>query len=268
MPKLEAGKRARLPDSAFAYIDSRGQRRLPINDEPHVRNALARFNQVAFESDEARERARLRLLKAAKRYGIVPVGFISGQFETERQAGEKRATDDGARLPSGELALVMTDIEGSTSLVQKLGDDYGELLDRVRETTRRMVGSRGGHEVDSRADEFFAVFEDTRSALASAVAIRLSMEEISQVSGHLVKMRIGIHAGRPTRRGSSYIGLPVHVTARLCTLAKGGQILVSSEIRLAVRGAGYRFTNLGPQQLAGLPEDLTVFSLRSQRGPQ
>ncbi|HUO46482.1 MAG TPA: adenylate/guanylate cyclase domain-containing protein [Acidimicrobiia bacterium] len=268
MSKLEAGKRARLPDSAFAYVDSRGQRRLPINDEPHVRNALARFNQVAFESDEARERARLRLLKAAKKYGIVPVGFISGQFETERQAGEKRAQDDGARLPSGALALLMTDIEGSTLLVRRLGDDYGELLDRVRETTRRVVGSRGGHEVDSRADEFFAVFEDERSALDSAVAIRWSMEEISRDSGHLVKMRIGIHAGRPTRRGNSYIGLPVHVTARLCTLARGGQIMVSSEIRRAVRGGGYRFTSLGPQQLAGLPDDLTVFSLRSHPQPQ
>ena len=65
MPSLSARDRADLPDRAFAYIDSRGRRRLPINDEAHVRNALARFGRVAFEDDAARERARTRLLKAA-----------------------------------------------------------------------------------------------------------------------------------------------------------------------------------------------------------
>ena len=84
MAKLDAKNRAGLPDSAFAYVDSKGRRRLPINDEPHVRNALSRFNQVAFEDDAARERARLRLLKAAKKFGIVPIGFITGQLASDR----------------------------------------------------------------------------------------------------------------------------------------------------------------------------------------
>ena len=85
MSRLDASKRARLPRTAFAYVDSRGRRRLPIHDEAHVRNALARFNQVAFEDDAAQERARTRLLNAAKKYGIVPVGFITGQLQSERR---------------------------------------------------------------------------------------------------------------------------------------------------------------------------------------
>lgn len=84
MAKLSSSERASLPDRAFAYIDSRGKRRLPIHDETHVRNALARFNRVAFEDAAARERARMRLLKAAKKYGIVPIGFITGQLQAER----------------------------------------------------------------------------------------------------------------------------------------------------------------------------------------
>src|ERR687892_953768 len=84
MAKLDSSKRARLPNSAFAYVDSRGTRRLPIHDEPHVRNALSRFNQVKFEDDATRERARKRLLTAAKKFGIVPIGFITGQIEEER----------------------------------------------------------------------------------------------------------------------------------------------------------------------------------------
>ncbi|HEY5578071.1 MAG TPA: DUF6582 domain-containing protein, partial [Acidimicrobiia bacterium] len=84
MARLSTRERATLPDSAFAYVDSRGRRRLPIHDEAHVRNALARFDQVKFEDDAARERARKRLLNAAKKYSIVPVGFITGQLRTER----------------------------------------------------------------------------------------------------------------------------------------------------------------------------------------
>ena len=64
MPPLDASTRAHLPDTAFAYVDSTGRRRLPINDVAHVRNALSRFDQTAFESDEAKERARQRLLRA------------------------------------------------------------------------------------------------------------------------------------------------------------------------------------------------------------
>ena len=117
MATLDARKRASLPDSAFAYVDSKGNRRLPINDESHVRNALSRFNQVKFESEEARERAFRRLLKAATKYGIAPIGFITRQLRQARGA-------DSSDLPSGAVTLLLSDIEGSTKLVQDLGEDY------------------------------------------------------------------------------------------------------------------------------------------------
>ncbi|HEY3209148.1 MAG TPA: adenylate/guanylate cyclase domain-containing protein [Actinomycetota bacterium] len=105
MAQLKASERASLPDSAFAYVDSRGRRRLPIHDESHVRNALARFNQVSFEDDAARERARKRLLNAAKRYGIVPVGFIDGQLRSERRhaAAGRLVIELGRMGAPGEL---------------------------------------------------------------------------------------------------------------------------------------------------------------------
>src|SRR3989441_2399081 len=92
MALLDGKARAQLPDGAFAYIDSRGRRRLPINDEAHVRNALARFNQTRFEDEAARDRARTRLLRAAKKYGIVPIGFMTGQLRSQsRQAAAGKA---------------------------------------------------------------------------------------------------------------------------------------------------------------------------------
>src|SRR5262249_62109873 len=105
MPRLKTSKRSRLPDRAFAYIDSRGRRRLPVHDKAHVRNALARFGQVGFEDDAARERARTRLLNAAKKYGIVPVGFITGQLQSaQRDAAAGRLVIElGRQGAPGEL---------------------------------------------------------------------------------------------------------------------------------------------------------------------
>src|SRR5262249_60088412 len=123
MPQLSAKGRARLPNSAFAYVDSKGQRRLPIHDKAHVRNALARFEQTRFEDGAAREAARKRLLSAAKKHRIVPVGFITGQIATERLRGETRGragvTGD---LPAGQGTLLLTDIPDSTRLLPPPGD--------------------------------------------------------------------------------------------------------------------------------------------------
>src|SRR2546426_10847849 len=154
MSRLAAGTRASLPKTAYAYTDSRARRRLPINDEAHVRNALARFNQVDFENDPAREPARQRLLNSAKKYGIVPIGFITGQLQSAR-----RQATHAAPLPKGFVTLLMTDIEGSTALLRRLGDRYRDLLSGVRRTLRAAVLRAGGREIDVRADEFFAVFK-------------------------------------------------------------------------------------------------------------
>ena len=132
MARLDSRKRASLPDSAFAYVDSRGRRRLPINDEAHVRNALSRFNQVGFESDAARERARKRLLKAAKKYGIVPIGFITRQLEAERShaTAGRLVIELGRNGAPGELEKrLRTVLRDPGLLVLNWSDAAGTWLD-------------------------------------------------------------------------------------------------------------------------------------------
>lgn len=70
MPELDTKDREKLRSSQFAYVDSKGGEHLPINDESHVRNAMARFNQTEFESKSAKDRARRKIKAAAKRYGV------------------------------------------------------------------------------------------------------------------------------------------------------------------------------------------------------
>ena len=260
MARLRPRKRADLPDRAFAYVDARGRRRLPIHDKAHVRNALARFNQVDFENDAARERARKRLLNAAKKYGIVPVGFITGQLQTEREhaAAQIRATAiDAAALPTGLVTLLMSDIEASTILLRKLGDGYGALLNDVRELLRTAVSRAGGREIDARADEFFAVFERPGAAIETAVAVQRELSTRTWPDRLEVRVRLGIHSGRPTLTDIGYIGLAVHTTARVCAAAHGGQIVASAATRAAIGTSppsGIRFRSLGRHRLPGLAE--------------
>jgi class 3 adenylate cyclase len=267
MSQLSTKARRRLPKAAFAYVDSRGKRRLPIHDEPHVRNALARFSQTAFESAAARERARKRLLTAAKKYGILPIGFITGQLVTERQEGESRARAAVAReLPTGQVTLLLTDIEDSTGLLRQLGDGYADLLSEVRRLLRRVVQRFGGSEVDVRADELFAVFKRPAGALSAALAIQRRVEARAWTGGARVRVRIGIHTGRPTLTDSGYVGLAVHTAARICAAGHGGQILLSDaavRVAKAVAPAGVAFRALGLHRLHGLPEAEPLFQLKA-----
>src|SRR5690348_15947570 len=193
MANLSAKKRAELPDSAFAYIDSRGNRRLPINDEAQVRNALSRFNQVAFESETARDVARTRLLKAAKKYRIVPVGFITGQVVNVRARAEIAAREsDASSLPRGVVTFLFSDIEDSTGLTRQLGNRYARLLSEARTLLRNAVRSSDGQVVDIRADELFAVFKGAPDALAAAIAIQRAAESHVWTDGALVRIRIGL----------------------------------------------------------------------------
>lgn len=254
MAKLKSTDRNRLPNTAFAYIDSKGRRRLPIHDEAHVRNALGRFGRVAFEDDAAREQARRRLLNAAKKYGIVPVGFITGQIEQERRGTKKP-------LPTGFVTFLLTDIEGSTGLLERLGDSYGGLLDTVRNIIRKAVARAGGREVDTRADEVFAVFQSAAAAIEAAVALQRTLATQSWPGELECRVRAGIHSGRPTLTPSGYIGLSVHTAARVGQAGHGGQILVTEHTRNALKGVapgGMAFRSLGRHRLAGLarPEDL------------
>src|ERR687892_1153061 len=268
MAQLGSAERAKLPDSAFAYINSGGRRRLPIHDAAHVRHALPRFNQVAFEDDAARDRARKRLLNAAKKFKIVPVGFITNQLQSERDLG--RRTDEPIRLPSGFVTMLLTDIEGSTALVHRLGDDYGDLLERVRALLRDSALRSDGHVVETRADEFFAVFERPAAALTTALTVQRELRARAAAGDEDVRVRVGVHSGYPTLAKGNYIGMAVHTAARICGVSHGGQIVVSGDFRTAIGVPlpnAVRLRKLGTYALRGLPDDVELYQVAAKGLP-
>jgi class 3 adenylate cyclase len=256
--RLSAKERAQLPDRAFAYIDSEGKRRLPIHDASHVRNALARFSQVHFESDEARDQARIRLLRAAKRHGIMPIGFMSGQLKRQR------------KLPTGDVTFLLTDVERSTELLAGLGDSYAKVLTDIRKLVRGAVRAAGGQEVDARGDDLFAAFEQSAAAVEAAVAIQREMQAGRWPGAGEVRLRIGLHRGRPALTDTGYVGLSVHAAARICFAGHGGQIVLSGAVRTAAADSladEVGLQSLGAWRFKGLPEPLEIFQVEADDLP-
>ncbi len=124
----------------------------------------------------------------------------------------------------------------------------------------------GGREVDARADEFFGVFVRAQAALEAALAIARTVGGRAWPDAVDVRIRIGIHSGRPTLTDTGYVGLAVHTVARICSAAHGGQILLSSAARDALsrsRPAGIRLRSLGSHRFRGLREPQVIFQVQA-----
>src|SRR5207302_9558595 len=131
---------------------------------------------------------------------------------------------------------LFTDIEDSTGLLRHLRDRYEGFLADVRRLLRGAVRASGGREVETRADEMFAVFEQVPAGLEAALAIQRTVRDRAWPDGLRVQIRIGLHAGRPTLTDTGYVGLAIHTAARICFASHGGQILLSRAVRESVAG--------------------------------
>ena len=126
---------------------------------------------------------------------------------------------------------MFTDIVGSTTLAEALGDEAWEAVLRWHdEALRARIERGGGRVVNSTGDGFFAAFEGARVAVDAAVAIQRALRDQRRANGFAPPVRIGLHVGEATERGGDYSGLAVHVAARVGALAAGGEILASGDV--------------------------------------
>jgi len=160
-----------------------------------------------------------------------------------------------------DVTFLFTDIEGSTAVARRLGDRFGDVLDTHRTLIRGAVEARNGRVVDVRADEFFAVFADPDEGVAAAVDAQAALAREDWLEGVAVRVRMGLHSGTAATDAASYAGLDVHYGARVCAVATGGQILVSSSVRAKTRDDAVRFADLGEHRLPGFPERERIFQV-------
>jgi predicted ATPase/class 3 adenylate cyclase len=157
-------------------------------------------------------------------------------------------------LPTGTVTLVFTDVEGSTRLLERLGEGYAEVFDEHQRALRTAFGAHRGVEVNTQGDAFFYAFENARDAVAAAA------EAQQALAGGPMKVRIGIHTGEPAARNGDYLGPDVHRAARIMAAGHGGQVLVSGATR-ELLDSSFELRDLGEHRLKDLASPVRLFQL-------
>jgi predicted ATPase/class 3 adenylate cyclase len=178
-------------------------------------------------------------------------------------------------LPTGTVTFLFTDIEGSTRLLQKLGDGYRAVQNRHAELIRKAIRPHGGREVRTEGDSFFVAFSSAPSAVGAAIDIQRAMAGEIWSHGEPLRVRIGMHTGEGVMGGDDYLGIDVNRAARIAAAGQGGQVLVSEATRGLVAHSlpeGVRVRDLGSHRLKDIehPErihDLIIEGLPSDFPP-
>ena len=155
-------------------------------------------------------------------------------------------------LPTGVVTLLFTDVEGSTRLLEGLGDGYGDALHEHRRRLRAAFAAHDGVEVDTQGDAFFVAFGRASDAIAAAEHGQRALADGP------IRVRMGLHTGEPRLTEEGYVGLDVHKGARIAAVGHGGQVLLSQSTR-ALADAEVR--DLGPHRLKDLSVPERIFQL-------
>jgi len=186
--------------------------------------------------------------------GLVGGLLMAPIEDLTRWAVEDRAEIVAVAAPDGTVTVLFSDIEGSTALNERLGDDaWVRLLAAHDKVVRRQVHRRRGHVVKSQGDGFMVVFGTPDAAVQAAVDIQ---REVGSSGRRLrrtpIRVRIGIHAGPAVARDGDWFGRNVALAARVAARAEGGQILVTDEVRDRLDGSGRALEPAGEGGLKGL----------------
>ena len=167
-------------------------------------------------------------------------------------------------LPAGTITMLFSDIEGSTALLSRLGDRYGQALSAQRELLRAAFASHGGQEMGTEGDSFFVVFASAADAVDCCVAAQRALAGHDWPDGVAVRVRMGLHSGEPVRHEDGYVGMDVHRAARIAATAHGGQVVLSEATRLLVASrlpAGVSVKDLGFYRLKDLAAPERIYQL-------
>jgi class 3 adenylate cyclase len=167
-------------------------------------------------------------------------------------------------LPTGTVTFVFTDIEDSTELLKRLGDEYPEVLSAHRRLIRGAFSRHDGIEIDTQGDAFFFAFPRAKDAVAAAVEAQRAHTAADWPGGEAVRVRMGLHTGEPAIHEEGYVGLDVVRAARICTVGHGGQTLLSETTRALLSSGlpkGVSLFPLGQRHLRGIDEPERVFEV-------
>jgi len=161
-------------------------------------------------------------------------------------------------LPSGSVTFLLTDIEGSTPLLKRLGERYEPLLERHHHLLRTAWADHGGAEFKAEGDALLVAFDSADAAFRAAVDGQRRLRSESWPPDAPIRVRMGLHTGIAYARDGDYIALALHQAARVVGAANGGQVLASADAVAAAGGTEVVARRLGAYRLRDFdgPADL------------
>jgi class 3 adenylate cyclase len=216
--------------------------------------------------------ARLVLLEGASAIPFLgDTGALSRAIDEFLSEGEEATAL--APAPSGLVTILFTDIEGSTTLTQRLGDAKAqEVLRTHNAIVREALKAHGGTEVKTMGDGFMACFSSATGALECAIAMQrafaqhnaalLRQAQDAHTEPVEVRIRIGLNAGEPIAEEEDLFGTAVIVAARIAAKAEGGEVLASDVVRQLVAGKGFLFSDRGDMVLRGFEDPVRLYEVR------
>jgi class 3 adenylate cyclase len=217
----------------------------------HARCALA----MAYRAGGNESSATLELRAALATFERIGARREAERCEQLINSGQEHGS--GRRL---ERAFMFTDIVGSTSLVESMGDEAWENVLRWHdEVLRELIEEHDGEVVHSTGDGFFAAFVEIDAAASSAISIQRRLAEHRRKHGFAPRVRIGLHAAEATVIPNDYAGVGVHEAARVGALANGDEILVT--VSSVAVGTTFVVTNEREVSLKGLATPVLIATI-------
>jgi DNA-binding NarL/FixJ family response regulator/class 3 adenylate cyclase len=161
----------------------------------------------------------------------------------------------------GTYTFLLTDIEGSTSLVRRLRDGYGDVLAEHHRVLRTVFENAGGEGIGTQGDAFFVAFRRPKDAVLAAIAGQKALTECEWPHGVEPRVRMGIHTGEASISADEYHGLAVNRAARICAAGHGGQILLSQATHALLDDEDLTFIDLGEQRLKDFERPVRIYEL-------
>jgi class 3 adenylate cyclase len=260
-----AGKVGNRPDKARSHV---GLASVLFAHFPDDRAEAAEHLDIATREAQAMKMKPLldECLALKLRFqGITSMDVYTSIDTVVREVQAEKPDLRTHAAPDGTVTIMFSDIEDSTVLTERLGDQaWQQLLRDHNALIRAQIQIHSGYEVKTMGDGFMVAFQSAKKGLDCALAIQRAFNN-SASSGERVKVRIGLHAGEAIKDGDDFYGKNVIMASRVAAKASGGEILVSSLLHALVESSVEpgTFRDAREVELKGLSGTHTVFAVAS-----